>query len=69
MKHPTRRQMMLVATVWLAATFLTLSVETDMFRKNDLVNWRNSVSIVTTVIVLAVLVSYFRDKRIKNRIS
>lgn len=69
MRYPRKKQVLLVVAAWIVCTFLRLTVLTDMFRLSPATggySYVDAVSFVVTVIMLATVINYFRNKRIQK---
>ncbi len=64
--HPTGKEALLIVAVWLIATLLSLSAESNLFRENPLKHPNlilSSLNIVTSLLMLVTIINYYRNKK------
>jgi hypothetical protein len=66
LKNPTRKEVILVVSVWFIAEMLSLLAVTNMFSENLLTRPNlilNSLNFATTLIIIAAIANYIRNKK------
>jgi len=65
-KHPTKKQLVLVCAAWFTSTGLSLSAATNFFTESPFTQpfgVMHFISLPVTVIVLATVANYIRNRR------
>jgi uncharacterized protein YhhL (DUF1145 family) len=63
LKHPTKTHLLIAFAFWVAIHVMHLLVLTNFFKELPPMPWYNYIRWISTLILLVMLVAYFRGKR------